>query len=77
MSRKAQTEEKKGRSKRQQGAEPEPVALFKSPAKKVKRLLQAYPGIKVQQQQASRSSSLALPDTRRGSWSNNHHEFIP
>jgi len=41
MSRTAQTAKKK--SKRQQGADPDPVAIYKSPAKEVKRLLQAYP----------------------------------
>lgn len=46
MSRTAQTAEKK--SKRQRGADPDPVAICKSPAKEVKRLLQAYPGLKSQ-----------------------------
>jgi len=68
MSKRAQTEER--RSKRQQGDNPEPVALFKSPAKEVKRLLQAYPGIEsLQHQQTSTLSTLAVPGARRGSWS--------
>jgi len=69
MSRTAQTAEKK--SKRQQGADPDPVAIYKSPAKEVKRLLQAYPGLKVQHQQAATASLLTLPGPRRGSWNGN------
>ena len=69
MSRKAQTTKETARSNRQRGVEPEPVALYKSPAKEVKRLLQANPGITVQRHQASTSSSLSLPGSRRGSFS--------
>jgi len=67
MSEAAQTGKKEGKSKRQQGHQPDPVVLHRSPAKEVKRLLQAYPGLQVQHQQASTSSSLTLPGARRGS----------
>ena len=69
MSRKARTGKETARSNIQRDVEPEPVALYKSPAKEVKRLLQANPSIAVQRHQASTSSSLSLPDARRGSWS--------
>jgi len=67
MSETAQAEEKR-KSKRQLGAGPQPVTLFKSPAKEVRGLLETYPGIKVQCQKAQTSSSLSLTSTRRGSW---------
>jgi len=68
MNKKTPSAKEKPKSKRQQGIEPDPVTLYKSPAKEVRRLLEANPATQTSRQQASTPTSLSLPGSRRGSW---------